>query len=123
MEKIHIRPLPPDQRERFAEQWHDVQARFVDDPEGSIAQADTLVNEVMQARGYPMGDFESRAEDISVDHPHVVRYYRAAHAIATRRGRGEASTEDLRKAVVYYRDLFDELLGVHAHAGTREERR
>ncbi len=68
-----------------------------------------------------MSDFEHRAEDISVDHPHVVRNYRAAHAIAGRHSRGEASTEDLRQALVYYRDLFDELL--EAHVGARENRR
>ncbi len=123
VEKIHIRPLPAEERDRFADQWHEVQSRFVDDPPGSIQEADRLVNQVMQARGYPMADFEVRAEDLSVEHPHVVRNYRAAHAIALKRDKGEASTEDLRKALVYYRDLFDELLGVHAAAGPREVNR
>ncbi len=123
MERIHIHSLSPEERDRFADEWHSVQSRFVDDPPGSIQEADRLVNQVMQARGYPMAEFERRAEDLSVEHPHVVRNYRAAHAIALRRDKGEASTEDLRKALVYYRDLFDELLGVHAHAGPREVRR
>ncbi|MBZ5584813.1 MAG: hypothetical protein LAQ30_21910 [Acidobacteriia bacterium] len=117
MEKLHIRPLLPEERERFGQLWHDVQARFVDNPESSIHDADNLVSEAMRARGYPMADFERRAEDISVDHPQVVRNYRAAHAIAVRREKGEASTEDLRQALVYYRDLFDELL--EAHTGVR----
>ncbi len=112
-EKLHIRPLLPEERERFGRLWHDVQARFVDDPEKSIHDADALVSEAMRARGYPMAEFERRAEDISVDHPRVVRNYRAAHAIAVRREKGEASTEDLRQALVYYRDLFDELLEAH----------
>jgi len=110
IEKMHIHSLPPAERDRFAKDWHEVQAKFVDDPSGSIESADKLVCAVMQARGYMMSDFEGRAEDLSVDHGAVVRNYRAAHAIALRRDRGEASTEDLRKAMVYYRDLFDELL-------------
>ena len=121
LEKLHIQPLPPEARDRYAEQWHDLQARFVDDPSGSIETADQLVCDVMQARGYPMSDFEHRAEDLSVDHPLIVRNYRAAHAIAMRRDHGEASTEDLRQGLVYYRDLFDELLEAHV-AGGRNRR-
>jgi hypothetical protein len=117
MEKIRVRPLSHEEHDRYANEWHDVQARFVDDPPGSIEDADRLVCDVMKARGYPMAEFEHRAEDLSVDHPHVVRNYRAAHAIAMRHEKGDASTEDLRKAIVYYRDLFDELLeaGVAGH--------
>jgi hypothetical protein len=113
VEKLPIKSLSPEERDRFAEQWHTVQSQFVDDPAGSIEQADRLVCDVMKARSYPMSDFDSRAEDLSVDHPQVVRNYRAAHAIALRRDRGEAGTEDLRQALVYYRDLFDELLEAH----------
>jgi ABC-type nickel/cobalt efflux system permease component RcnA len=113
MQKLHIHALPPDERDRFANQWHDVQSRFVDDPAGSIESADQLVCGVMSARGYPMSEFDVRAEDLSVDHPHVVRNYRAAHAIRLRRESGEASTEDLRQALVHYRELFDELLEAH----------
>jgi len=123
MEKIHIHSLSPSDRDRFADQWHDVQSRFVDNPPESINDADRLVCEVMRARGYPMSDFEHRAEDLSVDHPQVVRNYRAAHSIALRREKGEASTEDLRQALVYFRDLFDELLGVRETVGAREGRR
>jgi hypothetical protein len=120
--KVQIRSLSTEERNRFAAQWHEAQARFVDDPPASIQDADRLVNEVMNARGYPMAEFESRAEDISVDHPLVVRNYRAAHEIAVLRDRGQASTEDLRKALVYYRDLFDELLEAHVAAGPRGTR-
>jgi hypothetical protein len=121
-EKIHVRPLSHEEHDRFANQWHDVQARFVDDPPGSIEDADRLVCEVMGTRGYPMAEFDRRAEDLSVDYPHVVRNYRAAHEVAMRQGRGEAGTEDLRKAFVYYRDLFDELLEAGV-AGHKEYRR
>jgi hypothetical protein len=113
MEKIHIRSLSHDEHDRFAEQWHIVQARFVDDPPGSIHDADQLVSEVMRARGYPMSDFDRRADDLSVDHPLVVQNYRLAHEIAESHDKGQASTEDLRQAMVYYRDLFDDLLEVH----------
>src|ERR1700751_2262423 len=110
LEKIHLRPLDPSQRETFASWWKAVQARFVDDPAGAFADADVLLNEAMSARGYPMSDFEQRAADVSVDHPEVVENYRAAHKIAVLHGRGQANTEDLRKALVHYRFLFQELL-------------
>src|SRR5262249_35598330 len=87
-----------------------LQTRFVDDPNGVVGDADHLVRELMLRRGYPMSDFERRAADISVDHPTVVENYRAAQTIAARNLRGEATTEDLRKAVVHYRALFEELL-------------
>jgi hypothetical protein len=89
-----------------------LQGRFVDNPKGVVVQADQLVLELMVKRGYPMGDFERRAADISVDHPAVVENYRAAQAIAARDERGEADTEELRKAVVHYRVLFDDMLEV-----------
>ena len=111
VEKLEIKPLPPAERDAFAEEWQKVQARFVDDPERSIALADALVAEVMSARGYPVKDFEQRAADISVEHPQVVENYRAAHDIAVRHSRGAAGTEDLRGALLGYRSLFDELLG------------
>jgi hypothetical protein len=114
VEKIHLRSLTSAERDRFADSWHGVQARFVDDPSGSIHEADRLVIDLMQARGYPMADFEHRAEDISVDYPYVVTNYRTAHAIAVGHKSGSVSTEDLRKALVCYRDLFDELLEGHA---------
>jgi hypothetical protein len=107
--KFQIHYLDADEAKRFADQWHQVQSRFVDDPAGSIDKADQLVCELMRARGYPMSEFEGRAEDLSVDYPDVVRNYRAAHAVAIRRP-GESSTEDLRQALVHYRQLFDELL-------------
>lgn len=111
VERLDIRPLSDTDSTRFADSWHSVQSRFVDDPAGATTDADLLVTEVMEARGYPVGDFEQRASDISVDHPGVVKNYRAAHEIALRNGRGEASTDDLRQAMVSYRDLFEELLG------------
>jgi hypothetical protein len=110
VEHLDIRPLSPQDRDRFAEAWRSVQAQFVDDPPGAILGADRLVTEVMRVRGYPVSDFEQRAADISVDHPRVVEHYRAAYAIARRSDRGEASTEDLRQAMVHYRALFEDLL-------------
>jgi len=109
-EKFKVRALSPTDRSSFSYRWNEVQAQFVDDPKGAVTLADGLVTDVMQARGYPITDFEQRAADISVDHPQVVDNYRAAHGIALRHGRGQASTEDLRKAMVHYRALFEELL-------------
>jgi hypothetical protein len=110
VERLHIRSLPPASRDRFAEAWREDQARFVDDPAGAVVEADRLVGDVMHERGYPVADFDQRVDDISVDHPHLVQNYRAAREIVLRHKRGQASTEDLRRALVHYRALFDELL-------------
>ncbi len=64
----------------------------------------------MQQRGYPVGVFEQRAADISVDHPGFVTHYRTAHDIALKQGKSKATTEDLRQAMVQYRAQFEELL-------------
>jgi hypothetical protein len=109
---LNIQPLHADQAARFSEAWLRVQARFVDDPAESILEADRLVTEAMQARGYPLADFEQRAADISVEHPRVVENYRAATAISLRSQLGNASTEELRQAMVHYRTLFEDLLDV-----------
>ncbi len=111
--RLQIRPLSPTERDRFAQEWRQHQAQFVDDPEDAVLEADRLVVEVMNARGYPMSEFDQRVEDISVDHPKVVEYYREARDIALRNKKGQASTEDLRRAMVHYRSLFDELLDIH----------
>jgi hypothetical protein len=108
--KLHIRPLSPADADRFDSAWRSVQTRFVDDPHGAVTEADRLVGEVMAARGYPVGEFEQRVADISVDHPDVVVNYRAAREIALQHSQGRASTEDLRQAMVHYRALFRDLL-------------
>lgn len=107
---LDIRPLNAEDQARFSQQWSDTQTQFVDSPSDAIVQADRLVVQVMQVRGYPVGDFDRRTEDISVDHPNVVPVYRTAHATAERNAKGEATTEDLRQAMVQYRVLFNELL-------------
>jgi hypothetical protein len=110
--RLEILPLAPPEAARFTEAWRALQSRFVDNPKGVVVEAEQLVRELMEKRGYPMGDFERRAGDISVDHPDVVANYRSAQAIAVRDQQGSADTEELRKAVVYYRALFDELLEI-----------
>jgi uncharacterized membrane protein YqiK len=112
VERLEILTLAPSEAARFTEAWQALQGRFVDNPKGVVVQAEQLVRELMEKRGYPMGDFERRAGDISVDHPDVVANYRSAQAIAVRDRQGSADTEELRKAVVHYRALFDELLEV-----------
>lgn len=109
---LTIKPLSAADAARFSEEWRELQSRFIDNPKGVVMQADRLVRDLMIKRGYPMEDFERRAADISVHHPELVETYRLAQVIAARDQRGEATTEDLRKAVVYYRALFDELLEV-----------
>ena len=118
--ELDIRPLSPQSRTTYARSWEQTQARFVDNPATALAEADALIIAVMEERGYPMDDFERRAEDISVDHPDVVQHYRAAHDISVRVDEdpnastsstvSDVSTEDLRQGLVHYRALFQELL-------------
>jgi len=110
VQSFHLRDLTPSDRARFLTSWEQVQKHFVDMPAGAVAEADQLLGDVMATRGYPVGDFEQRAADISVDHPQVTQNYRAAHAIALSHLNGQASTEDLRRAMIHYRALFDELV-------------
>jgi hypothetical protein len=123
VERLRIVPLSPSDAERFAQEWKVLQGRFVDNPKGVLSEADQLVRELMHKRGYPMADFARRAADISVDHPTVVQHYRAAKAIALRDERGEADTEELRKGVVHYRALFQDLLEVSDDARTTPRHR
>jgi hypothetical protein len=115
--KLDIKPLSEAARARYAEEWRGVQERFVDQPAEAVGSADGLVYRVMGERGYPMGDFAAQSDLVSVDHPGVVENYRVAHAIHERADSGQASTEDLREALLRYRSLFDELL----RAGTEAE--
>jgi hypothetical protein len=110
VEKFEIHPLTREEQTHFAEDWLHEQALFVDDPRAAVKNADALVQEVMKRRGYPVGDFNQNAADLSVDHPLVVENYRIAHDIALLDERGRASTEDLRKAMQSYHVLFDDLL-------------
>lgn len=123
-QQFDIVPLEPEARTRYIEAWRNTQAQFVDEPAEATREADRLITSVMRDRGYPVDDFEQRAADLSVDHPQVVDDYRAAHAIAAANDRSEASTEDLRQALVHYRSLFEELLeDRHPDRSTTEEAR
>jgi len=119
VEGFHIQPLAPGDRARFVDSWRGIQARFVDGPAGAVAEADRLLGDVMSTRGYPVSDFEQRTADISVDYPRVVEDYRTAHGIALRHAQGQASTEDLRQAMIHYRTLFVELVSEPEMASTK----
>ena len=114
--RLDIEPLSEAARVRYAEEWTVIQQSFVDQPEEAPAAAYDLVNRVMAERGYPMRDFDARADLVSVDHPDVVENYRVAHGIHERAEQRQASTEDLRNAMIRYRSLFEELLGADGHA-------
>lgn len=124
--KLQLRPLTTSERARFQDSWTQTQAHFVDEPAEAISDAKGLVDEAMQARGYPVGDFDQKADDISVDHPYVVENYRSARKVALANERGEASTEELRQGLVHYRALFTKLLdagSAEADTARPDERR
>lgn len=108
--RLAVKDLPPERRQEYADEWTGVQQRFVDGPERSVAEADELVTRLMGERGYPTGGYRERVPDLSVEHGHTPERYRAAHATKVRGGAGEATTEQLRRAMVHYRTLFEELL-------------
>jgi hypothetical protein len=109
-DELELKPLSDASRRRYSQQWNEMQSGFVDRPQIAVADADRLITDLMRERGYPVDDFETRSELVSVDHPDVVQKYRTAHDIAERTTRGQTSTEDLRQAVIWYRALFDEML-------------
>jgi hypothetical protein len=111
VERLHIRTLTPAERHDFQQAWRKIQGRFVDDPNGSLVEADRLIAKVMSAEGYPVADFEQQAADISVDHAEVVENYRGGHRIVLEKAQGRADTEDLRQGMIHYRVLFEDLLG------------
>ncbi|MET9954086.1 hypothetical protein ABZ135_21385 [Streptomyces sp. NPDC006339] len=115
--ELDIKPLPSGARERYAEEWRGVQEEFVDRPEGAVHEADRLVTALMRERGYPTEGFEQQMRDLSVEHGRTLEHYRAAHEINTLSSSRQATTEQLRGAMVHYRALFDELLSNGDAAG------
>jgi hypothetical protein len=120
--QFDVEPLPEADRVRFAAEWRDLQERFVDQPAPATAAADALITRVMEARGYPMTDFDAQADLVSVDHPDTVENYRFAHGVQQRSETEQASTEDLREALLRYRSLFDELLRPEGNGAAGRER-
>lgn len=110
VKQLDIRPLGPKERSEFIEEWREVKAVFVDSPVEAVHHADRLLAKIMTTRGFPMADFDRRYEDLTVDHGEVARHYREGHDVVLRHGRGEASTEDLRQAMIHFEALFDDLV-------------
>jgi hypothetical protein len=108
--KLDIRPLSPQEREAAVTEWREVKAVFVDSPVEAVHHADRLLSALMKARGFPMADFDRRYEDLTVDHGEVARHYREGHEITLRHESGQASTEDLRQAMIHFEALFDDLV-------------
>ncbi len=121
-DELEIQPLTTAARERYLVEWQRVQAKFVDDPDGAVRDADMTIQSVMADRGYPVDDFEQRAADVSVDHPQVVENYRLGHRLARASALGDGTTEDLRQAMQHYRLLFEELVEDTADAPLDRDR-
>jgi hypothetical protein len=109
--ELELRELSPESKARYSAAWEDAQIQFVDNPEQAVATADDLVTDLIAERGYPTGDYDDQLANLSVDHARTLGHYRDAHEISRRSRNGEASTEDLRQALVHYRALFADLLG------------
>ncbi len=105
-----IRPLSEEERNRYLTEWDSVQGRFIDHPRGAVTEADEMINSLLQARGYTGGAFDRRAADLSVYHSSLVEPYRRANAIVVKAGKNEATTEELRSAMILFRALIEELL-------------
>ena len=121
VQNVEIHPLSPADRDQFAESWKSVQAEFVDDPSAAVNDADALIADAMRRIGYPVDQYEQREEAISVKYPEVAVDYRKAHEIALSNQNGEASTEDLRNAMVLYRSLFERMVGMAQPTGTEAQ--
>jgi hypothetical protein len=119
VDEMKIRELGVTERERFVTDWKTVQSHFVDHPQAAVTEADNLINALLEARGYPQAGFDQRADDVSVNYPRVMENYREAHAVAIRASQPEATTEELRKAMIHYRDIFDDLLQGHVKTALR----
>jgi hypothetical protein len=115
--ELELRDLAPEARTRYATAWEEIQARFLDDPTAAVRDADALVTELIAERGYPAGEYEEQVAHLSVEHARTLGHYRDAHEISLLSDRGEATTEQLRQAVVHYRTLFAELLGTDTPLG------
>ena len=122
IESVQIRELHSDEREQFLEKWKMLQTSFVDNPRSEVKEADRLITEIMLARGYPMAQFDQRAENLSVNHPEIVSQYREAHSIADKNQQSEASTEELRQAMLKYRLLINTLLDIQTSEETEPKR-
>ncbi|MCA0978617.1 hypothetical protein LCM19_09590 [Qipengyuania flava] len=107
VKKLEIRPLSAAERDRFAGEWKDTKALFVDSPVEAVSRADRLLTDIMSTRGYPMADFEKRHADLTVDHGDVAKHYLAGHEIADRSS--DATTEELRRAINHYEALYGEM--------------
>lgn len=109
--ELELRELSPESRERYAGAWREIQVRFLDEPAQSVGEADELVTRLIAERGYPTEDYDDQLATLSVEHANTLGHYRDAHDIHLLNQRGEASTEQLRQALVHYRTLFADLLG------------
>ena len=110
VDALQIRPLTAEEHGRFAEEWHDVKATFVDSPTEATLHADRMLGNMMKTKGFPMADFDRRYEDLTVNHGDVARHYRDGHEIVDRHSAGNATTEDLRQAMKHYEALYDHLV-------------
>jgi hypothetical protein len=118
--ELELKPLSSESQAKYSAAWEEVQIQFVDNPAEAVGTADELVTRLITERGYPTGDYDEKLSNLSVEHAGTIQHYRDAHEISERNKGGEASTEDLRQALVHYRALFADLLGTNPVTATSE---
>jgi hypothetical protein len=108
---LELRELSPQARAQYASRWRQLQVQFIDSPQDAVNEADDLVTQLIEELGYPTADYAQRVAQLSVEHASTLKSYREAHEISMSNRRGEATTEQLRLALVHFRALVAELLG------------
>jgi hypothetical protein len=123
VKSLDIRSLSHDEADRLAHEWRRAQAQFVDEPFAALQKANSLIREVMAARGYDVDDFDQRVADLSVDYPGLVTDYRDLHDLARGPEKKGLETEDLRQAMLRGKDLFEKLAEekIDRHVKEKEE--
>ena len=117
--KYQLRDVRGPARKLYEAQWADVQELFVESPAEAVADGQMLVEAVMRERGYSPAGFDQMVSDLSVEHARTLDHLRAAHETSAKAAEGKASTEEIRVALLCYRELFSDLLGGPAAKGSR----
>lgn len=120
-ESYELRSLTDEERDRYVRRWRTLQRHFTEQPATGLLEADELLVELLRDVGYPADSFEQQAADLSVADAQVVSEYRDGHAVVVDVQNGRAGTEEIRRALLRYRDVFERVAEADVSEATREE--